>query len=131
MTAYDQIVFAWAWMLLGLLSGVLLGLGFHKDAFLGGYAGWRRRLLRLGHISFFGTGLLNLFAALTWEVIGLDDAAMAWAVWMLVVGAVAMPTVCGLCAWKKPLRHLFPIPVLTLIGGTGMFLYALLTTPAL
>lgn len=130
MTAYDQTIFAWAWMLLGLLSGVLLGLGFHKDAFLGGYSGWRRRLLRLGHISFFGTGLLNLFAALTWKVFALDDAAMGWSAWLLIVGAVAMPTVCVLCAWKKPLRHLFPVPVLTLIGGTGLFLYALLTTPA-
>lgn len=129
MQPWEQAVFAWGWLLMGLLSGVLLGLGFHKAEFMGGYAGWRRRLTRLGHISFFGTGLLNLFAALTWRGFGLDASYMPASAWLLVTGAVAMPTVCFLCAWKMPLRHLFPIPVLTLVGGTGLFFAALLQAP--
>jgi len=130
MGSFEQTVFAWAWLMAGLLSGVLLGLGFHKDAFLGGYSGWRRRLLRLGHISFFGTGLFNLFAALTWQVFGLNDGKMALAAWLLIIGAVTMPTACGLSAWRKPLRVLFPVPVIALVAGTGLFLYTLLMTPA-
>ena len=129
MQPLEQIIFAWGWMLMGLLSGVVLGLGFHKAEFMGGYAGWRRRLVRLGHISFFGTGLLNMFAALTWIGFGLDASMMSWSAWLLIVGAVSMPTVCFLCAWKKPLRHLFPIPVITLIGGTGLLFVALLQAP--
>lgn|GEM_PF-1223910 len=125
----EQTIFAWAWMLMGLLSGVVLGLGFHKAEFMGGYAGWRRRLARLGHIAFFGTGLLNLFAAFTWIGFGLDASLMPWSALLLVVGAVSMPTVCFLCAWKKPLRHLFPIPVITLIGGSAMLFVALLQAP--
>ena len=128
MGPWEQIVFAWAWMLMGLLSGVVLGLGFHKAGFMGGYDGWRRRLARLGHIAFFGTGLLNLFAALTWRVFELDASRMAPAAWLLVSGAISMPTVCFLCAWRKPLRHLFPIPVLTLVGGVGLLLYVLLNS---
>lgn len=130
MGPHDQTIFAWAWLLAGLLSGVLLGLGFHKDNFLGGYSGWRRRLVRLGHISFFGTGLLNLFAALTWQVFGLDDGKMALAAWLLIVGAVAMPTVCGLAAWRTPTRVLFPVPVIALITGTALFLWVLASSPA-
>ena len=42
MDPHAQIVFAWGWMLMGLLSGVVLGLGFHKAEFMGGYGGWRR-----------------------------------------------------------------------------------------
>ncbi len=128
MGPWEQIVFAWAWMLMGLLSGVVLGLGFHNAGFMGGYDGWRRRLARLGHIAFFGTGLLNLFAALTWRGFELHAAWMAPAAWLLVIGAVSMPTVCFLCAWRKPLRHLFPVPVLTLVGGVGLMLYVLLTS---
>lgn len=125
----EQTIFAWSWMLMGLLSGVVLGLGFHKAEFMGGYAGWRRRLARLGHIAFFGTGLLNLFAALTWIGFSLDHAMMSWSAWLLVIGAVSMPSVCFLCAWKKPLRHLFPVPVVTLIGGTVLLFVALLQAP--
>ena len=127
MDPHLQLVFAWGWMLMGLLSGVGLGLGFHKAEFMGGYDGWRRRLARLGHIAFFGTGLLNLFCALTWKVFAIESGLMPWAGWLLVVGAVAMPTVCLLSAWRKPFRHLFPVPVVTLVGGVGLLFYVLLT----
>lgn len=128
MDPHAQLVFAWGWLLMGLLSGVVLGLGFHRSQFMGGYDSWRRRLARLGHIAFFGTGLLNLFAALTWRVFEFESALMPVIAWLLVVGAVSMPTVCFLCAWRKPLRHLFPIPVVTLVGGAGLLFYVLITT---
>ena len=121
----EQLVFGWAWILMGLLSGVALGLGFHKAGFMGGYDGWRRRLARLGHIAFFGTGLLNLFAALTWRTEGLPDVIAAPAATALIIGAVAMPTVCFLSAWRQPFRHLFAIPVFALISGVVLMLVAL------
>ncbi|HMF37455.1 MAG TPA: hypothetical protein VKF17_12475, partial [Isosphaeraceae bacterium] len=63
---YDlNLTVAWLAILLGLISGTLLGLFFHREDWLGGYGSWRRRMLRLGHISFFGTGLLNLSFALS------------------------------------------------------------------
>jgi hypothetical protein len=45
-----QLIFSWIWMLLGLLGGVALGVGFHRDNWLGGYMSLRRRLYRLAHI---------------------------------------------------------------------------------
>jgi hypothetical protein len=36
---------------------------------------------------------------------------------MLVVGAVTMPVCCFLSAWRKPMRHLFPIPVIAVVTG--------------
>lgn len=128
MTPHLQLVFAWGWMLMGLLSGVALGLGFHKAEFMGGYDGWRRRLARLGHIAFFGTGLLNLFSTLTWKVFAIESGLMPVVGWLLLVGAAAMPTVCLLSAWRKPFRHLFPVPVVTLVGGVGLLFYILLTS---
>ena len=106
--------FAWCWILLGLLSGVAMGLLFHRDDWLGGYGSWPRRMVRLGHISFFGTGMLCLLAALTrsqWPGVGGGE----W----LVVGALTMPAVCFASAAWKPARHLFFVPVLGLIAGTA------------
>lgn len=116
--------FGWCWILTGLIVGALLGLGFHRDAWLGGYASWRRRMLRLGHIAFVGTGLLNLGLALSAAHVPVDAWPARWAGWSLLFGAVTMPTVCLLAAWRKPLRHLFFFPVLGLIGGVVMFLVA-------
>jgi hypothetical protein len=107
---------AWVWILLGLLTGTVLGLFFHKEEWLGGYGSWRRRMLRLGHISFFGTGLLNLAFALTVPALGRQAPVMLPSM-LFVIGALAMPSVCFLSAWRKPLRHLFFIPVASLIGA--------------
>ncbi len=51
---------AWLGILAGLLTGTAIGLFFHDETWMGGYGSWRRRMIRLGHISFFGTAFLNL-----------------------------------------------------------------------
>jgi hypothetical protein len=56
---------AWIAILVGLISGTVLGVFFHDERWMGGYASWRRRMVRLGHIAFLGTGLLNLAFALS------------------------------------------------------------------
>ncbi|MEM8784037.1 MAG: hypothetical protein AAGE65_14445 [Planctomycetota bacterium] len=119
-----MIAFAWAWFVLGIVSGAVLGLGFARADFMGGYGGWRRRLARLGHVSFFGTGGLVLAAALTAAALSVNgtpmsEAGLRFAGACLGVGGVAMPTVCFLSAWRKPWRHLFFVPVLGLSGGVA------------
>ena len=44
---------------------MVLGLFFHRENWLGGYASLKRRMYRLGHISFFGLGAVNLLFWLT------------------------------------------------------------------
>jgi hypothetical protein len=112
---------AWLLILVGLVSGTLIGLFFHNPDWLGGYGSWRRRMIRLGHIAFIGTGLLNLAFALSVAHLKLDRSP-ALASWSFVVGAVAMPTVCFLSAWREPFRRLFFIPVVSLIVATADFL---------
>ena len=41
---------------------------------------------------------------------------------LLIAGAVTMPLVCYLAAWRKPLRHLFCVPVTSLAVAVGLFL---------
>jgi hypothetical protein len=112
----------WCAILVGLLAGTVLGLFFHGEDWLGGYHSWRRRLLRLAHISLVGTGLLNLAAAASATQLGLA-AVPCIASTLLIVGAVTMPSVCALSAWKPPFRHLFCIPVLSLVVGVADFIW--------
>ncbi len=110
----------WIGILFGLLSGAGLGLKFHESSWLGGYSSWPRRMLRLGHISFFGIAIINLAFALSVRHFGVTMSSNAASL-LLVAGAVTMPTVCFLSAWKKPMRHLFYIPVLCLCAGAFLF----------
>ena len=109
-----NLVAGWFWILVGLVSGAIIGLFFHNDDWLGGYGSWRRRMIRLGHISFLGTGLLNLAFALSCEVFVIEPKPRLAAM-MFLIGAATMPAVCFLSAWKKNFRQLFFIPVLGLI----------------
>ena len=120
-----NLYFAWVWMLAGMLSGAVMGLFFYRSDWLGGFASWPRRMVRLGHIAFFGTGLLNLgFALSVGHMVRTaeSDALLAAASVLLIVGAVTMPAVCFGSAWRSSVRHLFFIPVLSLTGGVGALL---------
>src|SRR5262245_58896217 len=109
---------AWIGVLAGMVSGALMGLLFHRDDWLGGYNSWPRRMLRLGHISFFGIAFLNFAFAAT--VLVAAQTLHVWTSPLLIAGAILMPTVCALAAWKKPLRHLFPLPVICLAGAVTL-----------
>jgi len=108
---------AWVGILFGFVSGSVLGLFFHDREWLGGYASWRRRMARLGHISFFGIAIINLIYALSVQVFHVQVTSSGPSQ-LFVAGAVTMPLICFLSAWKKFFRHLFFIPVLCLIIGT-------------
>ena len=117
-----KFVAAWFGILGGFISGAVMGLSFQKETWLGGYPTWRRRLIRLAHISFFGIAFINLAFAISRGMMGVQEPIISPGI-LLIIGAIAMPLVCYLAAWKKPLRHLFPIPVLSLILGVAIFIY--------
>jgi hypothetical protein len=117
-----NLVAAWIGILMGFVAGAIPGLFFDRENWLGGYGSWRRRMIRLAHISFFGLGFINLGYVLTLRSIGLDQPSSLASI-PLLVGAITMPTVCYLAAWKKPFRHLFPIPVASLLLGVTTFIY--------
>jgi len=118
--------FGWVWILAGLLSGLVLGMFFQRDDWLGGYGSFRRRLIRLGHISFLGLGILNILFALSLPRLHLEGTALTLAARALVAGGVTMPLCCGLMAWRRGLRLLFGIPVLSLVLGVSLIVRGLL-----
>jgi hypothetical protein len=105
----------WIGVLGGVVSGAIIGLFFHREDWVGGYGSFPRRLLRLGHISFFGIGFLNFALALTFAAVSLSPANGQVASYAMVAGAVTMPVLCFLTAWRKAFRHLFFIPVLSIL----------------
>ena len=112
-----NLVLAWLWILLGFGSGMILGLFFRRENWLGGYASFRRRMYRLGHISFFGLGAVNLLFCLTVQNFSLGGPLIHFASWAFVIGALAMP-VCFAIMANFPKAHLiFSVPVVSLLAG--------------
>lgn len=110
-----NLVFAWGWIVMGFASGVVLGLFFHRDEWLGGYGSWKRRLFRLGHISFFGLGFANLVFWVTARLLPAAPESLNIASIAFLIGGITMPVCCVLAALFKPARHLFAIPVVSLL----------------
>jgi len=113
-----NLAFAWCWIVVGFLSGMVQGLSFHREDWLGGYASFRRRLYRLAHISFFGLGAVNLFFYLTFSSRTDSSGPLTVASWSFIAGGVLMPLCCFLTAHIPRARLAFGFPVgALLIGG--------------
>ena len=118
-----NLALAWIWLLLGFGSGSGLGLFFHREDWLGGYGSFRRRLYRLAHIAFFGTGFVNFMFWLTASRLGPGGTAQAVASWAFAIGAITMPLCCVLMAQSKRFKLLFGVPVISLIAGAAATLW--------
>lgn len=116
-----NLVFGWILITAGFLSGAILGMGFHKENFMGGYGSWERRLARLGHIAFFGTGMLNVLLGVTLlsldPVYATDQITSAIVEALFIIGGFGMPICCFVAARFKRFRHAFVVPALSLVIG--------------
>jgi len=117
----------WIAIFAGIVTGTFTGYFFHDEQFLGGYGGWPRRLVRLGHVAFFGLGIINLGFALTVQALGIESGIKTSSI-LLIIGAITMPLVCYLAAYRKPFRHLFFIPVSSVLAAVALFLWRLTET---
>ncbi len=113
-----SITFAWIMIIGGFASGAIIGLFFHKDEWLNGYSSFTRRMFRLGHISFFGISIINLLFSMTIVTLEIKAPYLEWCTYSIMVGGVAMPLLCYASGIKKYFRHLFFIPVTSLILPT-------------
>ena len=113
-----NITAAWIGFALGCISGAIPGLYFHKQDWLGGYTSWPRRLIRLGHISFFGIGFLNLGLGLTGKMIGVTSPAASI---LMLIGALTMPSICYASAFRPAFRNLFFIPAGSILLSIVLF----------
>src|SRR5258705_11447470 len=103
-----NLVLAWLWILLGFVSGMVQGMFFHREDWLGGYASFKRRMYRLGHIFFFGLGAVNLMFYLTAKEFP-TTPLVTTASWAFVVGAISMPVCCAVMAQLPKTHALFAV----------------------
>lgn len=120
-----NLIAAWLGILLGFASGMLLGLFFNRENWMGGYTSFKRRLYRLAHISFFGLAAVNLFFYFTALRLPAIGPGIAIASWSLILGAISMPICCLLMAHFPRTHLLFSIPVASLLLGGSLTLAAL------
>jgi hypothetical protein len=121
-----NLILAWIWIVLGFGAGSVMGLSFHREDWLGGYSSHRRRLYRLGHVSFFGLAIINLlfyFTAQQWSAPGLGAELASWG---FALGAVSMPVCCLIMAHRPVWRALFLIPVGSLLTAGLLTVFQLL-----
>src|SRR5947207_6970620 len=95
-----NLTLAWLGLVLGFASGFALGLNFHREDWLGGYGSFQRRLYRLGHISFFGLGVLNLMFYLTARQCFASTFAVKLASSGFLLGGISMPICCLIMAHR-------------------------------
>jgi hypothetical protein len=117
MKSNPNLMLAWLWILLGFVSGMVLGMFFHGENWLGGYGSFKRRMYRLGHISFFGLGAVNLLFCLTVQNFSLTGAHIHFASLAFITGAIAMPICCVVMAHFPKAHLIFSVPVVSLITG--------------
>ena len=118
-------IVGWSLALAAFVTGACIGIFFHQEDFWGGYSSFRRRIVRLGHIALAALGMMNVIFSLSpWPSAGTTPAMLAS--WGFVVGGISMPTVCFLTGWRKSLRHLFFIPVLSLVTAAASLIVGVL-----
>lgn len=112
-----NLILAWLWILLGFVSGMVIGLFFRGENWLGGYGSFKRRMYRLGHISFFGLGAVNLLFWLTMQFTSGSGDLLRAASWIFIIGAITMPLCCVVMAHCPKAHLIFAVPVVSLIAG--------------
>ena len=123
-----NLAFAWLWILLGFISGAAMGVRFQGEHWMGGYASFPRRLYRLGHISFFGLGLINFLFAATLRVFAIQSPVVDLAGYAFIAGGALMPVCCLLMAHFPKMKPaaVFAAPVSSLLLGGGLTLFLIL-----
>lgn len=117
MKSNPNLFLGWLWILLGFVFGMVLGMFFHGENWLGGYGSFQRRMYRLGHISFFGLGAVNLLFWLTLRQIPPVEPLAGLASSAFLVGAITMPVCCLVMAHCPKTHLIFAVPVLSLVAG--------------
>ena len=124
MNETTNIKFGWLWILLGIISGALLGtfafngpIQFSPE--LMDYNSLPRRMLRLAHISFIGLGFLNWMYGVTVNSLKIKIRKNLSV--MFIFGAVTMPLFLIVSAFYEPFKYSLVIPATTLLIATVIF----------
>jgi hypothetical protein len=105
----------WISLAVGAASGLTLGLWSFDGplavpGWLGSYDDLGRRLARLGHIAFFGLGIINILVARELGRTRLSSRARSIASTSMNVGNVGLPLALFAASMFHPLKYVLPLP---------------------
>lgn len=112
-------------LLLGAVSGGILGLWsfdgpVRPPELLQDYTAVGRRLMRLGHIAFFGLGILNLVLARELSVLRLSPISRRVLALAMIGGNVLMPAGLFVAALYPAFKFFLPVPSIAVVLGLGI-----------
>jgi hypothetical protein len=87
-----------------------LALVARRDGGWGGYASFRRRAARLGHIAAVMLPVIAGFYAVAIDRHGADERLATWGAWLWVAGGVALPIALWIVAWSRRLQTVLVLP---------------------
>ena len=126
MTAGEvNILFGWAWMCVGFLSGMILGLRAEGEQWLGGYASLTRRYLRLAHVAFVALSIINILYGKELGTIDLPNHFKNIGSALMIFGAAGVPLACISAAFLRKTRYLLPVPAAAVLIGVIILLTGL------
>lgn len=123
-------VAGWISIAIGAGLGLLLGLWSFDGpvavpGWIGGYAETPRRLIRLGHIAFFGLGMLNVLLSreLPWLQVSAKTKLLTGT--CMLTGNLLLPPLLLLSALIPACKYLLPFPALGLFAAFCLTAYGL------
>jgi len=120
-----NILFGWAWMCVGFLSGMILGLRAEGEQWLGGYVSVTRRYLRLAHVAFVALSIINILYGKELGTIDLSNHIKNIGSALMIFGAAGVPLACISAAFLRKTRYLLPVPAAAVLIGVIILLIGL------
>lgn len=121
-------------MALGAVTGLVLGLWSFDGpvavpTWLGAYDDLGRRLARLGHIAFFGLGILNVLLSQALDRLLPRRPVRLLASRAMNFGNVGLPLVLFAAACWHPLKYALPVPAIAVAAALALAAYGALAMP--
>jgi hypothetical protein len=118
----------WASLVLGAGSGLLIGLWSFDGPVpapvsLENYSDLSRRFIRLGHIAFFGLGILNIMLAREASGLAVGAKVKRTALHAMNFGNIALPLTLFAAALYHPLKYLLPFSAVSVFVALSIAAY--------
>ena len=110
-------IFGWISVLGSLAMGLVMGIKFQREDWLGGYNAFPRRMVRLAHIALAALGMLNILFAQSQARLEMAAATARIASVSFVAAAIFMPACCLYLAARRRHFEIFALPIFSLATG--------------
>lgn len=110
-------IYGWIFVLGGLVMGLVMGVKFQREDWLGGYSAFPRRMVRLAHVALVALGMLNIQFAQSAARLHLSAGFANAASFAFIAAAVLMPACCLWMAARRSHFEVFAAPIVCLATG--------------